>query len=93
MLYGRNSVNNSSAPIQPVEPVVGLTPDEQHRKKEDPDLILDELLGLTSCEEHITIPLKTVDGLHVNQPSRFLHLTQDHSVHIHVITYHNNLTY
>ena len=55
LLYDRNRVSNRSAPIQPVEPVVGLTPAEQHRKEEDPDLTLNELLGLTSCEEHILL--------------------------------------
>ena len=60
-----------------MEPVVGLTPEEQHRKEEDPDLTLIELLGLTPCEEHITTPLQTLDGLYVNQPSRFLPLAQE----------------
>ena len=76
VLYDRNRSNNRTALIQPVEPVVGLTPEEQH-KKEDPDLTLDELLGLTSCEEHITTPPQTLDGLYVNQPSRFLPLAQE----------------
>ena len=60
-----------------MEPVVGLTLQEQHRKEEDPDLTLIELLDLTPYEEHITIPPQTLDGLYVNQPSRFLHLAQD----------------
>ena len=63
VLYDRNRGNNGTAPIQPVEPVVGLT--------------LDDLLCLTSCEEHITTPLQTLDGLYVNQPSRFLPLAQE----------------
>ena len=46
-----------------MKPVVGLTPQEQHRKEEDPDLTLTELLGLTPCEEHITTPFQTLDGL------------------------------
>ena len=69
-------VNNRTAPIQPLEPVVGLNPEEQH-KKEVADLTVDELLGLTSCEEHITTHLQTLDGLYVNQPSRFLSLAQE----------------
>ena len=70
VLYDRSLANNTAAPIQSVEPVVGLTPQEQCRKEEDPDLTLIELLGLTPCEEHITIPLQTLDGLYVNLPSR-----------------------
>ena len=75
-LYDRNRVNNTTAPIQPVEPVVGLTPEEQCKKEEDPHLTLIEL-GLTPCEGHITIPLQTLDGIYVNKPSRFLPLAQE----------------
>ena len=59
-----------------MEWVVGLTPEEQHRREEDPDLT-DELLGLSSCEDHISTPLQTLDGLYVNQPSQFLPLAQE----------------
>ena len=59
-----------------MKPLVGLTPQEQCRK-EDPDLTLIELLGLSPCEEHITTALQTLDGLYVNQPSRFLPLVQE----------------
>ena len=65
------------APMQPVEPVIGLTPEEKHRREEDPNLTLDELLGLSSCENHISTPLQTLDGLYVNQPSRFLPSAQE----------------
>ena len=77
VIYDRSRANNTAAPIQPVEPVVGLTPQEKCRKEEDPDLTLTELLGPTPCEEHITTPLQTLDGLYVNQPSRFLPLVQE----------------
>ena len=65
------------APIQPVEPVIGLTPEEQRGREEDPNLTLDELLGLSSFEDHISTPLQTLDGLYVNQPSQFLPLAQE----------------
>ena len=65
------------APIQTVEPVAGLTPEEQCKNKEDSDLTLIELLSLTPCEGHITTPLQTLDGIYVNQPSRFLPLAQE----------------
>ena len=65
------------APIQPVEPVIGLTTEEQRRREEGPNLTLQELLGLSSCEEHVNTPLKTLDGLYVNQPSHFLPLVQE----------------
>ena len=56
-LFDRNRGNSRIAPIQPVEPVVGLTSEEQSRREEDLDLTLDELLGLIPCEQHITTPL------------------------------------
>ena len=34
VLYDRNRGNNRTAPIQPVESVVGLTPEEQHKNEE-----------------------------------------------------------
>ena len=77
LFYNRTRIINRPAPIQPVEPVVGLTPEEQCKKEKDPDLTLDELLGLSSCEDHISTPLQTLDGLYVNQPSQFLSLAQE----------------
>ena len=65
----RTRITNRPAPIQPVKPVVDLTPEEQCSKEEDPDFTLDELLGLSSYEDHISTPLQTLDGLYVNQPS------------------------
>ena len=77
LFYDRNRITNRLAPIQPVEPVADLTTEEQRRKEEDLDLTLDELLGLSSCEDHISRPLQTLDGLYVNQPSQFLPLAQE----------------
>ena len=69
-------ITNRPVPIQPVEPVVGLTSEEQHKKEEDPDLTFNKLLGLSSCKDHISTPLQTLDGLYVNQPSQYLPLAQ-----------------
>ena len=65
------------APIQPVESVIGLTTKEQHQRQEDPNLTLDELLGLSLCKDHISTPLQTLDGMYINQPSQFLPLAQE----------------
>ena len=65
------------APIQPVEPVIGLTTEEQRQREEDPNLTINELLGLSSCEGHVNMPLQTLDGQYVNQPSCFLPLAQE----------------
>ena len=64
-------------PIQPVEPVTGLTTDKQRQREEDPNLTLNKLLGLSSCEEHVNMPLQTLDGQYINQPSHFLPLMQE----------------
>ena len=65
------------APIQPVEPVIGLTTEEQRRREEDPNLTINELLRLSSCEGHVNMPLQTLDGQYVNQPSHILLLAQE----------------
>ena len=65
------------APIQPVEPIIGLTNDEQRRREEDPNLTLNELLELSSCEEHVNTTLQTLDGQYINQSSHFLPLAQE----------------
>ena len=46
------------APIQPVEPIIGLTTEEQRCREEDPNLAINELLGLSLCEGHATHPYK-----------------------------------
>ena len=62
------------SPIQLVEPVIGLTEEEQRQSKEDTNLTINKLLGLSPCEGHITTPLQMLDGQYVNQPSNFLPL-------------------
>ena len=63
--------------IWPVEPIIGLTKEEQRQREEDPNLTINELLGLSPCEGHVTTSLQTLDGQYVNQPSRFLPLAQE----------------
>ena len=63
--------------IQPVEPVIRLTDEEQRQSEEDPNLTINELLGLSPCEGHVTTPLQMLDSPYVNQPSHFLPLTQE----------------
>ena len=65
------------SPIQPVEPVIGLTKEEQRQREEDPNLTINKFLGLSPCEGHVTTPLQTLDGQYMNQPSHFLPLAQE----------------
>ena len=60
-----------------MEPVIGLTTEDQRQREEDPNLTLNELLGLSSCEGYVNMHLQTLDGQYVNQPSRFLPLAQE----------------
>ena len=50
------------SPIQLVEPIIGLTAEEQRHREEDPNLTINEHLGISSCEGHVTILLQTLDG-------------------------------
>ena len=63
--------------IQPVEPVIGLTIEEQRQREEDPNLTINELLGLSLCEEHVNTPLQTLYGQYMNQPSHLLPSVQE----------------
>ena len=68
------------SPIQPVETVIRLTEEEQRQSKEDPNLTINKLLGLSPCDGHITTPLQMLDGQYMNQHSRFLPLAQEAQV-------------
>ena len=37
LFYDSTRIANRPAPIQPVQAVTGLTPEEQHRREEDPN--------------------------------------------------------
>ena len=65
------------SPIQTVEPIIRLTEEEQRQKEEDPNLTINELLGLSPCEGHVTTPLQMLDSQYMNQPSHFLPLAQE----------------
>ena len=65
------------SPIQPVEPIIRLTEEEQRQREEDSNLTINDLLEFSLCEGHITTPLQTLDGQYVNQPSCFLPLAQE----------------
>ena len=47
--------------IQPVEPVIGLTEEEQRQREEEPNLTINKHLGLSPCEGHVTTPLQMLD--------------------------------
>ena len=65
------------SPIQPIEPIISLTEEEQRQREVDPNLTINKLLGLSPCGGHITTPLQTLDGQYMNQPNCFLPLAQE----------------
>ena len=60
---------NSAPPTQTAEPVLGFTPAEICRGEKEPKLTVKQLLGLPSCKGYVQMPLQTLDGIYVNQPS------------------------
>ena len=78
IILDRSRANDSNTPIQAVEPVIGLTPEEQQLHEEVPDLMLEELLGLHSCQGHVNTPLQTLDSIYVMHQQDRLLLSQLH---------------
>ena len=74
--YDSTRTDNTQTPVQPVEPAP-IQSVKQCQREEDPNLTLVEILGLSSCEDHISTSLQTLDRLYVNQPSHFLPLAQE----------------
>ena len=70
-------VTNSTTPTQVVKPVLGFTPAEIQQAVEEPELTVKQLLGLSSCKGYVQTPLRTLDGIDVNQPSHFLPLVKE----------------
>ena len=69
--------NNSSSCTQSKQPVLGFTPAKVHSAESNPSLTIPQLLEIEPCREYTETPLKTLDGLYVTQPKRFLPLVQE----------------
>ena len=76
-ILNRSRPVNQLAPIRPVEPVLGLSQEQQDIQEETPDISLEQFRGLSYCPEHINTPLQTLDGIYIKQPGRFLPLAQE----------------
>ena len=66
-----------SPPTQMIEPELGFTPAEICRAQAEPNLTVEQLLEIESCQEYIKTPLQTIDGIYVHQPKRFLPLAKE----------------
>ena len=69
--------NNHTACTQTVQPALGFTPVQISRAQNEPTLPIPQLLETEPCKDYTETPLKTLDGLYVTQPKRFLPLTQE----------------
>ena len=69
--------NTASSHTQSVQPALGFTPAKVCRTEENPNLTVPQLLESKPCREYTDTPLKTLDGLYVTQPKRFLPLAQE----------------
>ena len=56
---------------------MGFTPAKVHHAENNPTLTVPELLEIEPCREYTYTPLKTLNGLYIMQPKRFLLLVQE----------------
>ena len=69
--------NTASSCTQSVQPALGFTPAKVCRTENNPTLTVPQLLEIEPCREYTKTSLKTLHGLYVTQPKRFLPLAQE----------------
>ena len=69
--------NTKSSPTQTIEPVLGFTLAEICQAQAEPNLTVEQLLEIESCQEYVKTPLQILDGIYVHQPKRFLPLAKE----------------
>ena len=69
--------NTESPCTQSVQPALGFIPAEVCHAENNPTLTVPQLLEIEPCREYTDTPLKTLDGLYITQPKRFLLLAQE----------------
>ena len=70
-----HSINET--PVHLVEPVLGMTPSENHQLQDrNHPQDITEILGTAAYEGYVQTPIQTLDGLYINQPKRFLPLAK-----------------
>ena len=57
--------------------MLGFTLAEIRQAQAEPKLTVEQLLEIESCQEYVKTLLQTLDGIHVNQPKRFLPLAKE----------------
>ena len=69
--------NYSSTHVQTVEPTLGITPEQLHHICENPAIVPADILETKPVKNYTETNIKTLDGIVVQQPKRFLPLTQE----------------
>ena len=69
--------NNHTAHTQTIQPTLGFTLAQISQAQNEPTSPIPQLLETEPCKDYSETPLKTLDGLYVTQPKRFLPLTQE----------------
>ena len=64
-------------PTQSVEPILGFTAQEYGEAQDDLKITVKDLLQIEPCTDYVKTPLQTLDGIHINQPKRFLPLGKE----------------
>ena len=79
MYSNKHSLKQSteSSGTQSVQPALGFTLAKVCHALNNPTLTVPPLLEIEHCREYTDTPLKTLDGLYVTQPKRFLLLAQE----------------
>lgn len=63
--------------VNPVEPTLGITLHQYHQLRDNPDIPSEEILETQPIKDYADTPIKTLDGIVVQQPKRFLPLAQE----------------
>ena len=73
-----NDISTADSLVSQVTPLLGITPHEstQLQSTNTPEDI-EEILGTRAFQRYVDTPIKTLDGIVVNQPKRFLPLAQE----------------
>ena len=69
--------DNNTSCTQIVEPALGFTPAEIRHAQNEPKLTVQQLLEIESCKDYVKTLIQALDGIHMNQPKRFLPLAKE----------------
>ena len=75
--YNVEQTVHSNTQVQTVEPTLGITPDQHYCIHNNPDTVPAEILETKPVKDYAETNIKTLDGIVVQQPKRFLPLAQE----------------